>query len=96
MHPVISTNSKVTCVRTNKCLNIYTSSSFNIGLYLYREYTHIDESGLYDIRIEKCFGMIISLNEEEHNDVTLESNTTECSELSTSELNSYVKPGLLL
>ena len=51
-----------------------------------REYTHIDESGLYDIRIEKCFGMIISLNEEEPNDLTLDSNTTDYSELNTSEL----------
>ena len=43
-------------------------------LIFYREFTHIDESGLYDIKIEKCFGMIVYVNEQ-LNDTTHDSST---------------------
>ena len=57
------------------------STQFHLLSKSVRDYTHIDESSLYDIRIEKCFGMIVSLTESEQ-DTTQES-ITDPSEISS-------------
>ncbi|KAI6647592.1 Rab GTPase-activating protein 1-like isoform X3 [Oopsacas minuta] len=62
-------------------LQIGAQRKFKIKLSK-REYSHINESGLFDIKIEKCFGMIIYLNETT-NDNTQEFSYTDSSDFNT-------------